>query len=95
MSKLDMKSGTLHQADVAGSDTGEATPQTNVSHDIYTVRFSPDGTQLVTSSHDGTAVVWNVVTGKPVQIFRPTDPTLNVVSATFSPNGKTCCNIRY
>jgi WD40 repeat protein/serine/threonine protein kinase len=48
--------------------------------------FSPDGRRVITASHDKTARVWDVETGKPVTpILRHADE-LNYVA--FSPNGR-------
>jgi WD40 repeat protein len=47
--------------------------------------FSPDGTRIVTASSDGTARVWDSVTGK--LLIRPFEHQSWVVSAAFSPDG--------
>ena len=46
--------------------------------------FSPDGTQVVTAARDGTARIWNAVSGK--QLFVIPLPG-NFQTAIFSPNG--------
>src|SRR5262249_32767155 len=78
---------TLHQADAAPHMTGEATPQTSVSHEVYAVAFNADGTRLATGSRDGTAVVWNAATGIALLTFQASDPALNVTAVAFSPDG--------
>lgn len=53
---------------------------------VLSVEFSTDGTQLLSSSYDGTARVWNVATGEQV---RPLIGHSNWVwDASFSPDGQ-------
>jgi WD40 repeat protein len=52
---------------------------------ISAVSFSPDGSHLVTASHDRTARVWNADTGEPVT--PPLHHARRVVQASFSPDG--------
>ena len=33
---------------------------------MHSAAFSPDGTRIVTASHDKTARVWDAATGKPI-----------------------------
>ncbi|WP_329384024.1 trypsin-like peptidase domain-containing protein [Streptomyces sp. NBC_01351] len=55
--------------------------------ELRSVAFSPDGTTLLTSSADGTALLWDVGTGKTVAPL--IDPHGAVGSAVFSPDGTT------
>ncbi len=52
---------------------------------VHDARFSPDGRRFVTASQDGSAVVWDTATGKPVGV-----PLMHggaVVAAAFGPDG--------
>jgi WD40 repeat protein/serine/threonine protein kinase len=58
---------------------------------VRTVAFSPDGTKVVTSSHDlrsgATAVqLWDAVTGRP--LASPIRHTSHVAALAFSPDGR-------
>ncbi|MFC1675440.1 protein kinase [Planctomycetota bacterium] len=55
------------------------------NHDINTMLFSPDGRQLVTSSEDKTAVIWDIATGQKLREFKRDSA---VDTAIFSPDGK-------
>ena len=55
---------------------------------VNSVEFSPDGTEIVSASEDGTAVVWDVATKELVQKLYPKTYSLPVISAQFSPDGK-------
>jgi WD40 repeat protein len=48
------------------------------------VAFSPDGTQILTACADKTANLWDVASGKVIQVFAHEDP---VRCAVFSPDG--------
>lgn len=52
---------------------------------VKSVHFSPDGKQVVTSSFDGTARVWDAGTGKNVSTLRGHRD--RVITAAFSPDG--------
>ena len=54
------------------------------SHKLYRVRFSPDGTRLVTACHDLHARLWDIASGHVRAEFRHGAP---VSSAEFSPDG--------
>lgn len=53
---------------------------------IESVRYSPDGQRIVTSSADRTARVWDAATGRSLLELRGHTAALN--SAAFSPDGK-------
>jgi WD40 repeat protein len=59
-----------------------------LQHDkkIHTVRFSADGSRIVTASADGTARVWNATNGQPVTASLVHSG--EVVTAQFSPDGR-------
>ena len=52
---------------------------------ITSVRYRPDGHVIVTSSQDGTAAIWNSVTGKCEHVLNGHSGTVN--SAVFSHDG--------
>lgn len=54
-------------------------------NDVNTVRFSPDGQTVLTSSDDGTAGLWDVASGKRLQTYGPHKG--KVYAAQFSPDG--------
>jgi len=53
--------------------------------ELFDVRFSPDGKQLLTCSWDGSAMLWDAETLKPLQTFRGHMGW--IMSCTFSPDG--------
>jgi WD40 repeat protein len=53
---------------------------------IVSVRFSPDGTKLVTASWDQTARIWDAATGKQLRVLRGHQCSL--LTAFYSPHGK-------
>jgi WD40 repeat protein len=52
---------------------------------VTSAAFSPDGTQLATASHDGTARLWNARTGQPLLELQ--GHTGWVTGVAFSPDG--------
>ena len=66
-------------------------------NDVYSLAFSPDGTQLASGSAytavppatgtDGRLTLWDLATGEETTLF--TDPRGAVLSVAFSPDGKT------
>lgn len=59
--------------------------QQNVDYLAF-IRFSPDGTRVVTSGKPSTGILWDVVTGKEVQRFELEERQTFAVA--FSPNGR-------
>ena len=53
---------------------------------VRSVRFSPDGSLLVSTSFDGTARLWDVPRGKTLAILKA--PRADFRDAAFSPDGK-------
>ncbi len=53
---------------------------------VFTAKFSPDGTRVVTASWNGEAQLWEVATGEA--IGEPMRHNGAVLSASFSPDGK-------
>ena len=56
------------------------------TYGVYSVAFSPDGQRLVTGSHDHTAKVWDVASGKVLLTLN--GHAGNIYSAAFSPDGQ-------
>ena len=54
---------------------------------VTTASFSPDGKRVVTASHDGTTMVWDVHTGDLVTTWRGHTQRINTV--VYSPDGNT------
>jgi WD40 repeat protein len=52
------------------------------------VRFSPNGREVVGTDEDGTAEIWNAVNGKGIAQLSPSSGKSLLFSAAFSPNGK-------
>lgn len=56
--------------------------------DIWSAVFSPDGTRIATASDDGTAKIWDAVSGVELLSMNGSESGA-VWSAVFSPDGKT------
>ncbi|ETO29784.1 G-protein beta WD-40 repeats containing protein [Reticulomyxa filosa] len=52
---------------------------------VYGVRFSPDGSKILSHSEDGTIVIWDAKLGKQIQVLK--GHVLSVYDAQFSPDG--------
>jgi WD40 repeat protein len=61
-------------------------PDENRNGDINTLDFSPDGKSLVAASQAGEVRVWDLESGKSVNINRHTSPF--VTAARYSPSGE-------
>lgn len=53
---------------------------------LWSAAWSPNGQQVVTTSRDGTARIWQVETGQPLWVLEGHQKDIKYV--TFSPNGK-------
>src|SRR5439155_1518074 len=53
---------------------------------VNSVQWSPDGRRVITAGDDGTAQVWDILTGKPVTL--PLRHAGKVTLAAFSPDGR-------
>ena len=58
----------------------------SVGSAVNSVAFSPDGTRIVTGSHDPTAKVWDAQTGNELLTLKGHSSSVN--SVAFSPDGK-------
>ena len=54
-------------------------------HSVWSVAFSPDGTEILTGSWDNTAKLWDIATGVLIRTF--SGHTDRVNSVAFSPDG--------
>ena len=78
------------------STTSQTPPAPALGKTLYTYRghrsmvtavaWSPDGRRIVSASYDGTAQVWDALTGSGVLTYRRHFGTVNAV--TWSPDGK-------
>lgn len=75
--------GTVRVFDLTSRD-----PPLTVRHtyQLHSVRFSADGTRLVTGGWDSTARVWDSRSGRP--LLKPIVHPDGVMSACFTPDGK-------
>lgn len=73
-------------AGAAAKAEGAARLLTGHSNSVWSVAFSPDGTQLISTSEDGTARLWDVATAKEVRRFEGHGGP--IYCATFTTDGK-------
>jgi eukaryotic-like serine/threonine-protein kinase len=80
--------GKLPEIRLYAADATDAAPRTLHGHtdSMYSLRFSRDGQRLLTASDDGTARLWDLVTGS-VEVLLGHDD--DVVSAIFTPDEST------
>ena len=64
----------------------EWAPATRHRGDIHTIRWSPDGSKILTGGEDGQAIVWEAKTGRKVRAFTGIDNDANG-SANWSGDG--------
>ncbi len=69
----------------SGMAQPELVLQVGHSHDVTSVAFSPDGTEALSGSQDGTLRLWDLASGKCLLIFE--GHSQGVTSVAFSPNG--------
>src|SRR5262249_19675370 len=55
------------------------------TEDVWTSAYSPDGTQVLTGSSDGTVRLWDIATGKEIRRYQ--GHTGGVAGVAFSPDG--------
>lgn len=60
---------------------------------IYDVRFSPDGSRLISASRDRTARLWSIADGSCLRTF--SEHKFPVATACFAPDGKTIASCSY
>jgi WD40 repeat protein len=66
---------------------GSGKQRLRLAVEAVSLAFSPDGTTLATGGKDGTAVVWEVASGRAVHTFP--GHTGYVLAVAFSPDGRT------
>ena len=54
---------------------------------IWDITFSNDKKRMITSSEDGTARIYEMASGKELQVLKDTLPNAVIETATFSPDG--------
>jgi WD40 repeat protein len=59
---------------------------------VYSVAFSPDGKQVVSSSYDNTVRLWDAATGRALQTLE--GHSSGVSSVAFSPDGNLLSTLR-
>ncbi|ETO27540.1 G-protein beta WD-40 repeats containing protein [Reticulomyxa filosa] len=86
---VDVKMGWIHDFDKIVTKYAKNFKLLKVlqGHDdvMTCVRFSSDGSRIISSSYDETVRIWNIASGKQIQIFKGHSDL--VYAAEFSPDG--------
>jgi WD40 repeat protein len=69
-----------------GTTTTSEGPRTVPIGNVWSAAFSPNGRRVVTAGEDGTARIWDALTGKQLRVLR--GHWDRVISAAFSPDGR-------
>ncbi len=78
---------------VLDSNDGDVLSYLHGPDDVTYLAFSPDGEQIVTTSQDGTARVWDIRQKNGIEAHVLTGHTAGVVKALFSPDGETILTV--
>ena len=76
--------GKIH---VWNLETGTPTQTIDVDHDIYTLAFSPDTSQLACGSADDVVRIYSLSDGKVMHSFDPKTGSAEFGSVAWSPDG--------
>jgi WD40 repeat protein len=79
----DARLALIHSIEATHGMTEYLTGHTS---DVASVAFRPHGKQLASGSDDGTVILWNLSTGRPLNILRGDGASISAVA--FSPDGK-------
>jgi WD40 repeat protein/DNA-binding SARP family transcriptional activator len=88
----DQTDGTVRLFDLATHTRIGLLNATSQLSQVTGVAFSHDGTRLATAGNEGSAILWDLTTKRPLghpQYPRPDRPDLAVDSVAFSPDGHT------
>lgn len=78
-------SGSVQVVDIAARRAGLTEP--GHSAGVNSVSWAPDGSMFATTSDDGTVVLWDPATGKPLETFR--GQGVRITSSAFDGSGET------
>lgn len=85
----DLEDVLRRNLDAWGKNINAAGQLLHQGNTIGLLRFSPDGTKLLTGTVDGTGQLWDVATAKKIgEPLVPTGTRANLASASFDPTGK-------
>ena len=77
--------GSRNTLNIWDTDTGENGPLTSNTGRVCAVAYSPDGTRIVSGSHEGTLKIWESGTGAEIATLTGHAGTVNAVA--WSPDG--------